>query len=149
MPSDVPAALDLIRSPVEVSLPWVHRYDMRFVNGEMRFDGQEQLNSNSQLWVRDEPPRPLDFASLAAICDCFFPRIFIRRRVFSPIGTVSLTTFFHADAAMLAGQGERHVLGCARAVNYRNGYYDQSAEVWSDGGQLLASTHQVVYFRDQ
>jgi len=148
MPSDLPSALDLVRAPVEVSLPWVHRYDMRFVNGEMCFDGQEQLNSNSQLWVRDEPPRPLDFASLAAICDCFFPRIFIRRRVLAPIGTVSLTTFFHADAAMLAAQGDRHVLGCARAVNYRNGYYDQSAEVWSDAGQLLASTHQIVYFRD-
>ena len=113
-----------------------------------RFDEDEQSHSNSRLWVRDEPPRPLDFVSLAAICDSFFPRIFIRRRKLTPIGTVSLTSFFHADAAMLAEQADRHVLGSARALNFRNGYFDQSGEIWSDGGQLLASTHQIVYFRE-
>jgi acyl-CoA thioesterase len=130
-------------------LPWVERYDMRFVRGGMpaTFDAREQPDSSSVLWVRDEPPRPLDFASLAAICDCFFPRIYVRRRQAVPIGTVSLTTFFHADADMLAAQAERHVLGSARALNFRNGYFDQSAEVWSDSGSLLASTHQIVYFR--
>lgn len=149
-PQDMPAAKDL----ATVSMPgfpaWVQRYDMRFADGEQPgpFDGQEQAHSNSRLWVRDEPARPLDFAALAAICDCFFPRIFIRRRAPTPIGTVSLTIYFHADAELLAEQAERHVLGRARALNYRHGYYDQSAEVWSDGGQLLASTHQIVYFRE-
>lgn len=33
-------------------------------------------------------------------------------------------------------------------MNYRNGFFDQSAEIWSDDGQLLASSHQIVYFRD-
>jgi acyl-CoA thioesterase len=148
MPADVPRPQTLAplgRAP----LPWVERYDMRFVRGGMpaEFDAQEQPDSNSVLWVRDEPPRPLDFASLAAICDSFFPRIFVRRRQRTPIGTVSLTTFFHADPAMLAAQGDRPVLGCARALNFRNGYFDQSAEVWSDAGALLASTHQIVYYR--
>ena len=129
---------------------WTNCYDMRFAPGEepFRFDGQEQPHSLSRLWIRDEPPRPLDFAALAAICDAFFPRIFIRRRKPAPIGTVTLTTFFHADAALLAAQGERHLLGTARALNFRHGYFDQSAEVWGDDGQLLASTHQMVYFRD-
>jgi acyl-CoA thioesterase len=129
---------------------WVQRYDMRFVEGGMpdAFDGQEQPHSRSCLWVRDEPPRPLDFASLAAICDSLFPRIFMRRRKVAPIGTVSLTTYVHADAAMLAEQGEQPVLGVARALNFRNGYFDQSAKIWGSGGQLLASTHQIVYFRE-
>ena len=61
---------------------------------------------------------------------------------------MSLTTYFHADAAQLAAQGERHLLATARALAYRNGYFDQSAEVWADGGDLLASTHQMVYYRD-
>ena len=50
--------------------------------------------------------------------------------------------------ALLAAQGDRHVLACARALAFRNGYFDQSAEIWSDHGQLLASTHQMVYFRE-
>lgn len=149
-PQDMPAAADLQRAPTIGRPAWVRNYDMRFAEGEMpsHFDGQQQPDSASRLWVRDEPARPLDFASLAAICDSFFPRIFIRRRTVTPIGTVSLTTFFHADATLLARQAERHLLGTARALNYRNGYFDQSAEVWSDDQQLLASTHQMVYYRE-
>ena len=82
---------------------WTNCYDMRFAPGEepFRFDGQEQPHARSRLWVRDEPPRPLDFPALASLCDSFFPRVFIRRRKFAPIGTVTLTTYFHADAAAL------------------------------------------------
>jgi len=97
--------------------------------------------------VRDGPPRPLAFACWAGRCDSFFPRIFTKRRSLTPIGTVSMTTYFHADAALLRDQGERHVLGIAKALSFRQGYYDQTGEIWSEDGQLLASTHQVVYFR--
>ena len=56
------------------------------------FDGQEQPLSQSNVWLRDEPPR---------------------------------------------------------ALNFRKGCFDQSAEVWSDAqGQLLASTHRMVYYRN-
>lgn len=149
-PRAVPAPEALPRANVERRPAWVGRYDMRFVEGGMpeAFDGQEQPESHSVVWVRDEPPRPLDFASLAAICDSFFPRIFIRRQRLTPIGTVTLTTYFHADAEALAAQADRPVLGVARALAFRNGYFDQSAEVWDDRGHLLASTHQMVYFRE-
>ena len=149
-PTDLPEAEALARAGDARRPPWVQRYDMRFVEGSMpeAFDGIERADSKTAFWVRDEPPRPLDFPSLAALCDSFFPRIFIRRRRPTPIGTVSLTTYFHADDAMLAAQGERAVLGTARALNFRNGYFDQSAEVWNSERQLLASTHQIVYFRE-
>ena len=149
-PADLPAADTLSRTPLVGRLPWTHHYDMRFVHGAMpeAFDGHERADSVSQVWVRDEPPRPLDFVALASLCDSFFPRIYVRRRKVSPIGTVSLTTYFHADAAMLHAQADRHVLGVARALNFRNGYFDQSAEVWGDDRRLLASSHQIVYYRD-
>lgn len=72
----------------------------------------------------------------------------MRRRKALPIGTVSLTTCSHADAAMLRVQAGRHVLGVARALNFRNGDCDQSAEVWSDDRHLLASSHHIVCHRD-
>lgn len=149
-PSEIPPASALAPMPHAGAPAWVRSYDLRFAEGGLpsAFDGCEQPHSRSEVWVRDEPPRPLDFLSLAAICDSFFPRIFLRRRAFAPVGTVSLTSFFHADAQMLARQSDRHVLGAARAMNYRNGFFDQSAEIWSDDGQLLASSHQIVYFRD-
>ncbi|WP_353237912.1 thioesterase family protein [Limnohabitans sp.] len=150
MPSKVPEPDAVSRMPVKGMPAWPQRYDMRFVEGAFpsAFDEQEQTHSRSTLWVRDEPARALDFASLAALSDSFFPRIYIRRRRRAMIGTVSLTTYFHADSALLAQVGTRHVLGVAKALNYRHGYFDQTGELWSPEGQLLASTHQLVYFKD-
>ena len=132
------------------TLAWTRRYDMRFVRGGVpaTLDAEEQADSSSEVWVRDEPPRPLDHVALAALCDCFFPRIFLRRRKRVPIGTVTLTTYFHADAAMLGEHGVRPVLGTVRALNFRNGYFDQTATMWSDAGSQLASSHQMVYYRE-
>lgn len=140
----------LARAPTAGRPTWVRAYDMRLMPGEEAFglDGQEQAHSQSRLWVRDEPPRPLDFAALAALSDSFFPRVFVRRRKVAPIGTVTLSTYFHADAAMLAAQGEGHLLGVAQAMAFRDGYHDQSAQLWSSAGELLASAHQMVYYRD-
>jgi acyl-CoA thioesterase len=147
-PAGLPVAAGPVRLPPGFPA-WTRRYDMRFAPGEApRLGAGAAERSLSRMWVRDEPPRPLDFAALAAVCDCFFPRIFIRRGTPAPVGTVTLTSFFHADAAQLAAQGDRHLLGSAQGQNFRNGYFDQSAQVWSDDGQLLASSHQMVYYRE-
>lgn len=150
MPSNLPDPSTLARMPALGPIRWPQSYDMRFIEGAFpeAFDEQEQDHSRSCLWVRDEPERPMDFASLAAMCDSFFPRIYVRRRRRVPIGTVSLTTFFHADSQLLAQVGARHVLGVAKALNFRHGYFDQTGEIWSPEGQMLASTHQLVYFKD-
>ena len=150
MPANVPAPDVVPRMSMNGMPAWPQRYDMRFVEGAFpaAFDEQEQAHSRSTLWVRDEPERVLDFASLAALSDSFFPRIYIRLRRRAMIGTVSLTTYFHADSPLLAQVGSRHVLGVAKALNYRHGYFDQTGKLWSPEGQLLASTHQLVYFKD-
>jgi acyl-CoA thioesterase len=147
-PAGMPPAAALQRMPTAGIAPWVARYDMRFEGGvPFRLDGEEAEHSLTRAWVRDDPARPLDFASLAAICDSFFPRLFVRRNRRSAIGTISLSSYFHVDAAGVAAQGERHLLGTAQALRFHAGYFDQSAQVWGDDGQLLASTHQMVYYR--
>lgn len=149
-PSDMPAADTLQRAPCDEQLAWLRCYDMRFAPGEglTQFDGIERTCSDTRMWIRDEPPRPLDFAALAAICDSFEPSVWTRRQKFVPIGTVTLSTYFHVDAALLAETSKRHVLLNTWAHNFCNGYFDQSANVWSDLGHLLASTHQMVYYRE-
>jgi acyl-CoA thioesterase len=149
-PQGLPSPDSLTRMSTAQRPAWVDRYDMRFTEGDVfkGFDGQEQADSRSCMWLRDEPPRSLDFASLAAISDSFFPRIFVRRRRSTPVGSVSITTYFHADEAALAAQGDRFVICSARALKFHNGFFDQSGEIWSDDGHLLASTHQTVYFKE-
>lgn len=145
-----PAWATLRRADPVKTAAWTSRYDFRFVRGGdlSAMPAAEGPDSVSTQWIRDEPPRPLDFLSLAAICDVFYPRIFIRRPVFVPAGTVSMTAYFHADAALLAAQGDAPVLGTARASHFGKGYHDQVAEIWSRDGILLATSHQIVYFKE-
>lgn len=149
MPEVPPAAEVPICAPYD-RIEWSNRYEMRFVTGGWPdlAAGDELPDSVTQLWIRDRPARPLDAPALAAICDAFYPRIFLRRRRFTPVGTVSMTTLLHADARALAAQGDRPLLGCARGVHFAQGFFEQRAEVWGDDGALLASSVQVVYYRD-
>jgi acyl-coenzyme A thioesterase PaaI-like protein len=157
----VPPAGQVAVTPPPGRVVWPHRYEMRFVHGPwvpFRLDGEDgagtapapAITSDESLtlaWVRDTPPRPLDALSLTALCDLFYPRIFRRRGHFTPAGTVSMTVHFHGDAADLAAQGTRPLLACARGLRFHRGFFDQRAELWSDGGQLLASSQQTVYYK--
>ncbi len=77
----------------------------------------------------------------------FFARIFHAKRELVPFGTVSLTTYFHVDAADLAAEDTTHVLGVADAKIFHKSYGDKNGELWSPGGRLLATTTQIAYFK--
>lgn len=127
---------------------WTRNYEMRFVEGAMPGDGaDESPESTSTLWVRDQPPRALDFPALTALCDVFYPRVFLRRGQFGPAGTISFTVYFHAAADDLARQGDDFLLATARAQRFSGGFFDQSAQLWGREGTLLATSHQIVYFK--
>lgn len=128
---------------------WTQRYDTRVACGMVPdvWDGTGQ-DSLTQLWVRDHPPRPLDFLSLAAMADVFYPRVWLRRATRVPAGTVSITTYFHADSAQLAQAGAGYVLAQAKAQTFSNGFFDQTAQLWSQSGDLLASSNQIVYYKE-
>ena len=146
---DTPAPETLERSVVRGWVRWIERYDMRPVVGPMPTDWNgEESASLTRLWVRDDPPRPLDFASLAAFSDVFYPRIWRRRAVQTPIGTVSMTAYFHVSADMLAAVGDAYLLGQASSQAFYNGFFDQSGQLWSPSGELLVTTHQVVYYKE-
>ncbi|MEV4126956.1 thioesterase family protein [Nocardia sp. NPDC049707] len=128
---------------------WFRSYEMRFVEGGI--DGMMassgQADSKTSHWVRDQPRRPLDYPALTALADTFLPRVMLRLGRIVPAGTVSMTVNFHADADLIAKQGDRPVLGVARGHRFVGGFFDQSAELWGVGGSLLATSHQMVYFK--
>jgi acyl-CoA thioesterase len=145
---DVPPRPDV--KPFAVTgVEWVNRFDMRIVEGMLpqRWEGQGD-GSLTRLWVRDEPPRPVDHISLASLADVFYPRVWLRRALRVPAGTVSMTVYFHADAAMLARTGTGWLLGQAQAQALRNGFFDQSAQLWNEAGDLLVTSHQIVYYKE-
>ena len=148
MPS-VPKPASLPRSPTTGRPTWFQRYDMRFCCGDLPevWNGAES-HSLTQLWVRDEAARPLDLTSLAALCDVFYPRVWLRRATPTPAGTVTLTSYFHVGAAELAAVSGGYILAHAQGARFFNGYFDQSAQLWSESGTLLATSHQLVYFKE-
>jgi acyl-CoA thioesterase len=134
----------------KVAVPWVKQYDFRFVEGEPRYDGTPNpapANAFSKSWIGDRLPRKIDALSLMSMSDAFFGRIFHARGELVPFGTVSLTTYFHTGAEELAAENISRVLAVADAKIFHNGYGDQSGELWSPQGRLLATTHQIAYFK--
>ena len=59
-----------------------------------------------------------------------------------------MTVYFHADQAQLQATGAGYLLAQAQAQAFRNGYFDQTAQLWNEAGELLATTHQVIYYKE-
>jgi hypothetical protein len=123
---------------------------LRFVEGEPKSGGAPYAvpaSAFTKAWIGDRVPRQIDALSLTAMSDAFFARIFHVRNQLLPFGTVSLTTYFHADAAELMAEDITHVLGVGDAEIFHKNYADQTGELWSPAGRLLATSHQIAYFK--
>jgi len=134
----------------KIAAPWVKQYDFRFVEGEPKFNSAPRAapaSAFSKLWIGDRVPRKIDALSLMSMSDAFFGRVFHARGELVPFGTVSLTTYFHADAEDLAAEDISRVLATADANIFRKSYGDQTGALWSPQGRLLATTTQIAYFK--
>lgn len=149
MPAGLPSAESLPSFDASHFTPWFQNYDFRFIEGELQPGRpmKEQASARTRLWIQDKPARPLDFLSLMALSDCFFPRVFLRRGQMMPAGTVSMTTYFHAGSDQLAEAGLQPLFAEARGQRYSRNYFDQVGELWSQSGELMATTQQIVYFK--
>jgi acyl-CoA thioesterase len=138
--------------PMRGMMAWLKHYQFRFAKGMPERPAAtpraEPGSALSHVWVSETEPRPLDFLSLLAFSDTFFGRIFHVRGAIQTIGTVSMTTYFHADAEDIATVGSGPLFGAADAHVFTKGYFDQTGQLWSRDGRLLATTQQIVYFRD-
>lgn len=130
---------------------WTSQYEMRFVKGAPDWNpraGDETRSAHSQLWMRDIPERPLDYLSLASMSDAFVIRAFMVRGKFVPVGTITLTTFFHGNEEAMQAQGTHPLLCTADAHLFADGFADQIAHLWGKDGRLLATSTQIVWYKE-
>jgi acyl-CoA thioesterase len=134
-------------------LPWLTSYDFRFVEGGAEFGQKARADdhlgsSRTMLWLKDKPDRPLDYVALSALCDCFILRLIQMRGAMAPMSTVSMTSYFHALPEELERHGTAYLLGVADAKRFQANFHDQSMELWSANGALLASGMQTVWYKE-
>ncbi len=140
----------MVELPNKGSLPWVAQYGFRFAEGALEMSAtmpEPPRSPRSVLWLRDDSPRSLDALSLVALSDAFFGRIFQVIGRIPPFGTVSMTTHFHASGDELAAHGSEPLAAVADARVFHRSYCDQSVELYGRGGQLLATSTQIAYFK--
>jgi hypothetical protein len=61
---------------------------------------------------------------------------------------VSITVYFHTTAEQLQATGTGFLLGQARGQEFRNGFFDQTVQLWNEAGTMLATSHQIVYYKE-
>jgi len=146
-----PAFKDVAPPDIPRPLPWVQRYDMRFIEGDLgKFPRNDGIlrPARSLIWLQDVPSRPLDFVSLAALSDTFLVRIMLVRGTFQPMATVSMTTYFHVGGEELARIGAAPVLGDANGDVFHDCFADQTCALWSEDGRLLANGVQITWYKE-
>jgi acyl-CoA thioesterase len=130
---------------------WTSQYEMRFASGAPDFtplQGDEMRSGYSKLWMKDKPARPLDYLSLACMSDAFIIRSFLVRPKMVATGTVTLTTYFHGNAETMAAQGTDPLLCVVDAHVFNDGFADQLAYLWGKDGKLLATSQQIVWYKE-
>ncbi|MFC5186665.1 acyl-CoA thioesterase [Actinomadura harenae] len=147
VPPSAPSADEVKIADLAGLVPWTDNYEFRFVDGAPDLGTGPHPTSATTLWVRDHPARPLDHPALVALSDVFIPRIMMRRGEYVPSGTVTLTVYFHAGPDLIAAQADRPILATAGSDRLGLGFADQSVRLWTPEGGLLATSHQMVYFK--
>ncbi len=143
-PPSLPAPETLRRRLPREGIRWFENYDIRLERNPMNGD---EPDAPVCSWLRDDPPRPLDYPALAGLADTFFPGIFAHRKAIVPIATVSMNVYFHTTADELAAIGGDWLSGRTGSGVYRGGFFDCASQIWHRES-LIATTQQVVWYRD-
>lgn len=129
---------------IEKRIPLNHRYDMwHAVGGELR----ESSRAVTGGWIRFADPRPIDVLALAALWDAWPPAVFARameQRFRGAVPTVEVSVYFRRRVPLPDGAAGAYVLLRSESTMADEGITEESAEIWSAGGLLLAQSRQLA-----
>jgi hypothetical protein len=123
---------------------FVHQFDYRLATGAA-FTGRGP--SRSAGYVRFKAPREcLGPEDLLLLADAWFPVLWTQTPGPVPATTVTLSVVFHCAQIAEPG-GDRFVQANLASSAVRNGYADETAELWIPGGPLLLKSTQLLWVR--
>jgi acyl-CoA thioesterase len=141
----MPAARPLAECPpIFKAIPMNSRYDMwRAIGGEFR----QCEDAVTGGWIRLEEPRRVDALFLAAVWDAWPPAVFARAmdaRFRGAVPTVEASVYFRESFPVSDLAAEAHVLLRVETLKAQDGIADESGEIWSADGRLLAQSRQLA-----
>ena len=117
--------------------PFLDRMVMQHRLGEAPFSGAEEGVVGGWLGLREE--RPIDELAVAVFADAWFPAPWPKLTAFAPAPTIELTIHFRSP---LPAAGPL-LLGRFDCKLIRDGFFDESGELWSPDGTLVAQSRQL------
>jgi acyl-CoA thioesterase len=119
-------------------MPFARQLDYRPAIGGRLFSAGDHALTGGWMRFRDE--RPLDAAALVALCDSWFPAVFAVVQDPVPVPTLELTVHFRAPLP----RPHDWTLGRYSTRLARDGFLEESAEIYSREGELLAESRQLA-----
>ncbi|HEX7481770.1 MAG TPA: thioesterase family protein [Polyangiales bacterium] len=130
--------------PVPKLLPINERFDMwRGLGAEPR-KGEHALSGG---WIRLAEPRMPDALLMAAIWDAWTPTPLFRRieeRFTGAAPTIEASLYFRTQLPLPESTPNDCFALRAQSLMAADGYFDESAEIWSPSGQLLVQSRQLA-----
>ncbi len=141
-PPDVPSPDAAPPSPDAIGgapdVPFRHHYERRPAIGTPPFARGPVAETGG--WIRSAYGDPVDEVLVAALTDSWPPAVFSRLEVPVGVPTVELTIHFRG---VPSGAPDWSLVRF-RTLEVSAGYLEESAEVWSPDGRLLAESRQLA-----
>jgi acyl-CoA thioesterase len=126
-------------------VPMNGRVENRLAIGGSPWQGIDRALTGG--WMRLRGDRPPDALMLALLADAWYPPVFARETggaFRGPVPTIDLTIHFRAAFPLpTSGPGD-HYLGRFESTTSRQGYIEESGELWSRDGVLLVQSRQLA-----
>lgn len=119
-------------------IPFRHRFDVRHAIGAAPFTAGPAAETGG--WIRTVDEDPVDDVLLTALTDAWPPAVFSRFE--APVGVPTVELTVHLRGAPPAEPG--WCLVRFRTQEVVAGYLEESGEVWSADGRLLAESRQLA-----
>ena len=129
---------------VRLPLKFGQRTEIRNVDGPNVFS---RASTRSLVWEREMSGRAIDAMQLAYLADIGAPRVFYISSAPRPSATLTLSLYIHATPEELALCGDGYVLSDMVGTRIESSTVGSKANMWSQGGALLATTEQLCWFR--
>jgi len=120
--------------------PALRRLRMRPCFGAPILGGSADAITGRWFSLRDEnEDRAYDAARLVALCDLWWPAVFSAARQFVGVPTLDLTVHLRATTPVPGP-----ILGRFQTSTITEGHFDETGQLWSTTGQLLAESRQLA-----